>query len=636
MSKENIIKDEIRTEKEEDELNDKNKVKNEEDTNKNNKKESDLDKEKNELDNKKPEEKVIKNIIDNENLINNKGGYNEENIDGDKKYTFNNELLLPKLISIEKLEQKPEKIHKLTSNKVEVPSLTEEFIQERTIVNNPIQRDINKLNVVKDEILEGLETKEEKPRKEINKININDKIISSNNLDLNNPNYSNKSNINNEYNMPNLPNVINEYPQLNLIEIESNKKDKDENKEEKENEKLDDKDNKKEPEIKEDKEDKEISNKINIPSLCDEVSNEIIIPNNPMRKDIKNLYVIKDIIDENLDYNKSKDELLNKNEINDEDKNKPNEELPEEEKDKLSKADNLDDKKESKDKEIKEMKNIINNENIIKNKIIPSNEENIDNEKLLYNNELQLPSLINIEKLNQKPEKIRKSTSKTVDIPSLSDEILNEHLMPNISVKRDITKPNIIKDELLEELQEKEIKPKKEINKINVIDDIQPSATLDLHSPEYVSKSNEILIHIPMITNLNKDLELIPLESKESIIPDINKNKEELDENKNKDITEESPIKDEDKQPIIQKPEEETEKSKLDNIDTQKPSEEKEIKNIVDNENIIEDKILLSNEEDKNKEKYLDNNELKLPDLINIEKIKQKPERIPKSESIFK
>ena len=40
-----------------------------------------------------------------------------------------------------------------------------------------------------------------------------------------------------------------------------------------------------------------------------------------------------------------------------------------------------------------------------------------------------------------------------------------------------------------------------------------------------------------------------------------------------------------------------------------------------------------SNEEDKNSEKYLDNNELKLPDIIIIifEKIKQKPEKIPKS-----
>ena len=57
-------------------------------------------------------------------------------------------------------------------------------------MNNPIQREINKWYVVKDEILEELETKDVKPRKEINKININDKIFSSNNLDLNSPNYS--------------------------------------------------------------------------------------------------------------------------------------------------------------------------------------------------------------------------------------------------------------------------------------------------------------------------------------------------------------------------------------------------------------------------------------------------------------
>ena len=310
-----------------------------------------------------------------------------------------------------------------------------------------------------------MKTKNKKTKKKINKININYKIISTNNLNLSNPNYLIKSNINNENNMPNLPNVINGFPQLKLIEIDSNKKEEGENKEEEENKKLDNIDNQKESETKEDKEDKEskeIPNKINIPSLCDEVSNENIIPNNPMRRDIKNLYIIKDLIDDNLDYYKNKDELLNRNDINDEDKNKPNEELPEEEKDKLNKTDNLDDKNVIKDKEIKKMKNIINNENIIKNKILQSNEEDIDNEKLLYNNELQLPIIINIKKLKQKPEKIHKSTSKTIDIPSLSDEILNEHLMPNSPFKRDIIKPNIIKDELLEELEEKDMKPKKE------------------------------------------------------------------------------------------------------------------------------------------------------------------------------
>ena len=51
------------------------------------------------------------------------------------------------------MKQKPEKIKQLKSKIIDVPSNTEEILYEHFIQNHSIRRDINKPNIIKDEIL---------------------------------------------------------------------------------------------------------------------------------------------------------------------------------------------------------------------------------------------------------------------------------------------------------------------------------------------------------------------------------------------------------------------------------------------------------------------------------------------------
>ena len=88
--------------------------------------------------------------------------------------------------------------------------------------------------------------------------------------------------------------------------------------------------------------------------------------------------------------------------------------------------------------------------------------------------------------MSQKPEKIKKLSTKIINVPSLCEEIINEQIKDNKPIKKEINMYNINKDEILSEIEEKEIKPKKEINKINIIENIIPSNNLDLNKPRYV------------------------------------------------------------------------------------------------------------------------------------------------------
>ena len=310
------------------------------------------------------------------------------------------------------------------------------------------------------------------------------------------------------------------------------------------------------------------SKKINIPSESDEISYEQTQNNKIIKRGTNEQNIVKDEMQNELTTDK---ESLNNKNKNEEDKIKKEE--PEKEKEK-EKDKEEEEKEEGKDKlkdidkeksQVKEMKNIIDNENVMNNNIDNTNEEDI-NQKYIYNNELILPNLVNIGKLKQKPEKIKKLKSKIIEVPSTNDEILYEQAIQNNPIRRDTNKPNIIKDEIL-----------------------------------FISA--------------------------ESIEKDVTGNKENFNKDK---IIEESQTDNENKD-INKKPEEEKKKEKL--VDNKEKPEDKEVKNIFDNENIINDKILLSNEEDIDNKKYLYNNELKLPNSINIEKIKQKPEKLLKSTS---
>ena len=112
----------------------------------------------------------------------------------------------------------------------------------------------------------------------------------------------------------------------------------------------------------------------------------------------------------------------------------------------------------------------------------------------VYNNEMKKHNSIDIEKIKQKIEKIKKSKSKIVGVPSLSDEVIYEKIKEYHSIQKDITKPNLNKYDILEEKEDKKVKEKKEkkkIEKINIIDDEIPSNNLILHNPKYAGNKNE-------------------------------------------------------------------------------------------------------------------------------------------------
>ena len=121
-------------------------------------------------------------------------------------------------------------------------------------------------------------------------------------------------------------------------------------------------------------------------------------------------------------------------------------------------------------KEIENINNVINNDEIIDNKII--NEEDNKVKEYIPNHKLELPNLNNVENLNQKPNKIRKSTTKIVDVQSKTDEINIEQIIPNNPMRKDINKPYIIKDEE-ENIEDINKESKEPINKINISDNIK-------------------------------------------------------------------------------------------------------------------------------------------------------------------
>ena len=61
-----------------------------------------------------------------------------------------------------------------------------------------------------------------------------------------------------------------------------------------------------------------------------------------------------------------------------------------------------------------------------------------------------------IEILNQKPEKLNKTSSENINISSISDEITLKQIIPNNLMKKDTNNPYIIKEkEDLEDINKK-------------------------------------------------------------------------------------------------------------------------------------------------------------------------------------
>jgi hypothetical protein len=89
-------------------------------------------------------------------------------------------------------------------------------------------------------------------------------------------------------------------------------------------------------------------------------------------------------------------------------------------------------KKEEEEKENK-AQNIMENENVINNVNLYENEK-------VFNpsNKLPLPDTATL-LISQKPEKVKKSESEIVDVPTNNDEITNEEIEPNEQMKKEIT-----------------------------------------------------------------------------------------------------------------------------------------------------------------------------------------------------
>ena len=149
--------------------------------------------------------KQIINTIDNEHIKNN--NWPEETC-LIKNNEFENKFILNP-INKYLLNQKPEKIPKL----LEINNESEEIIIRKTNMCNPIKKEIKDINLYQDIVNNDLDAlKNNKPKKLLNKLNTFDKIIISDNLELNNPDY------NQHENKRKINIILNKFSQLNPIE----------------------------------------------------------------------------------------------------------------------------------------------------------------------------------------------------------------------------------------------------------------------------------------------------------------------------------------------------------------------------------------------------------------------------------
>ena len=314
---------------------------------------------------------------------------------------------------------------------IDVPSKTEEIISEQIIPSDTILKNIEEPFIIKDQEDLDLEDKNRRPKTQINKIDIKEKINSLDNLELFVPDYIYMSNDNENF----IPNIIKESPELNIVKSQY----------------------------------KEVIDK-------------------------KEEQSQKDILVENIPETKEKED---EEDIN---RKKSEEKIDEEEKK----------KKKEKEYKIENINNRIENENIFNNDLKLNKLENSQIKNYILEEGLQLPSSLINEKIKQKPAKLKKINSEIIDIPSITDEISLDKIVPNNPIIKEINTPFIIKDEILEEdLFSKEIQPKISINKIKFIQNINASKNLELNNPNYIYQINNNDDIIPKCNLKYNELNLI-------------------------------------------------------------------------------------------------------------------------------
>ena len=298
----------------------------------------------------------------------------------------------------------------------------------------------------------------------------------------------------------------------------------------------------------------------------------------------------KEILNKDLlNDNKSKNISLNNFEIINENKNniKENNEPTNERIKKLK-------KEKEKDKKIIDVKNININEKININQFT-FQQDKLQNFR--FNNKLILPNKVEIKSIHQRPEKMKK----LIIVSSTSNEISFKEIKQNIQIKRNIHAKLFNISVELEEIIEKE---KIEKKKINITDNINflDARDLEIHIPNYYSISKKNNYSTPNIVNLHPKINLIIPEYKKSNKIEINKNKDilskdSLDDNKSKItnlnnfeiINENKNNNKENNKPTNDKA------LKLRNKNIRKDikiKKEKELKNINNNEKIINNEII--------------------------------------------
>ena len=176
-----------------------------------------------------------------------------------------------------------EKLKKLPSKTIEVPTSNKETILEQIVPNPPIEKDVNEPFIIKDQLLPDLKDENELPKKKINKIEIRDRISPSDNIELFDPNYISRINL-----IENLtPKFINLYPGISLDPISGRKEPGKEN-------------------------------KIDISTLNDKISLEQIVPNKPIKRDAYHPFILtseKEIPSEKESLDKEVDDQIIMNKI---------------------------------------------------------------------------------------------------------------------------------------------------------------------------------------------------------------------------------------------------------------------------------------------------------------------------------
>ena len=165
---------------------------------------------------------TYKNTIDNENIIDNKDKTKKDlitpflkEVDILNKNPIKNQFSFPNNIKLN-LIQKPELLRR--AKNINIPNISDEINIAQIKPNKTIIRDLNKESITKDKILEDLEDMKKKHKKQINKININDKIsITDNAIDTLNTNYENK--IMDYKGNKFIPDIISSKQELNPIQL---------------------------------------------------------------------------------------------------------------------------------------------------------------------------------------------------------------------------------------------------------------------------------------------------------------------------------------------------------------------------------------------------------------------------------